>query len=98
MEMHFVHTAQVDGVTKLAVVACFYEKGDRSPSFIKKLMRQALPKATADPAQVAPGLDFRVRATPSELPSPAPHAPLFFFFVCVCLSAGGARCVCMRMD
>jgi len=62
MEMQFVHTAVVDGVTKLAVVACFYEKGDRSPNFIKKLMRVALPKAAADAAELAPGLDFRVRA------------------------------------
>jgi len=84
MEMHFVHTAQVDGVTKLAVVACFYEKGDRSPSFIKKLMRQALPKATADPAQVAPGLDFRsiaqevlVGTVPSKLEAADEFVPNF---------------------
>ena len=60
MEMQFVHTAQVDGVSKTAIVAVFYERGDRSPSFIKQLMRQALPKATSQPADLAPNLDFRV--------------------------------------
>jgi len=59
MEMHFVHSAEVDGVKKLAVVGVFYEKGDRSPSFIKQLMREALPKVTAEPQVLAPQLDFR---------------------------------------
>ncbi len=36
MEMHFVHKAVVDGVTKLAVVGCFYEKGDRSPTVVQR--------------------------------------------------------------
>ena len=65
MEMHFVHKAVVDGVTKLAVVGCFFEKGDRSPSFIKELMREALPKATSKPTVLAPTLDFRVRFSSS---------------------------------
>ena len=64
MEMHFVHSAEVDGVKKLAVVGVFYEKGDRSPSFIKQLMREALPKVTAEPQVLAPQLDFRVRTCP----------------------------------
>lgn len=64
MEMQFVHSAEVDGVTKLAVIACFYERGDRSPSFVKKLMRDALPKVSADAAPLAQGLDFRVRSLP----------------------------------
>ena len=66
-----VHSAEVDGVTKLAVVACFYEKGDRSPTFIKQLMRQALPKASADAQALTPELDFRVCPSP-PLPSRPP--------------------------
>jgi carbonic anhydrase len=58
MEMHFVHKAVVDGATKLAVVGIFYEKGDTSPSFIKALMREALPKATGTPSGLVPKLDF----------------------------------------
>lgn len=64
MEMQFVHSAEVDGVTKLAVIACFFERGDRSPSFVKKLMREAVPKVSADPAPLAQGLDFRVSCQP----------------------------------
>jgi carbonic anhydrase len=60
MEMHFVHKAVVDGVTKLAVVGVFFEKGDTSPSFIKALMREALPKATGTPTGLVPKLDFHV--------------------------------------
>jgi carbonic anhydrase len=71
MEMHFVHTATVDGVLKRAVVGAFYEKGDSSPRFIKQLMRDALPKATGEPQVLAPGVDFRVCSS-----SPSPHVPL----------------------
>jgi carbonic anhydrase len=84
MEMHFVHSAEVDGVTKLAVVACFYEKGDRSPTFIKQLMRQALPKASADPQALTPELDFRsiaqevlVGTVPSKLEAANEFVPNF---------------------
>ena len=84
MEMHFVHSAEVDGVTKLAVVACFFERGDRSPSFIKKLMRDALPKVAAEAAPLAPGLDFRsiaqevlVGTVPSKLEAADEFVPNF---------------------
>ena len=72
MEMHFVHTATVDGVKKLAVIGVFFEKGDSSPRFIRQLMRDALPKATGEPQELAPGLDFRVRSA-SLLPHPHPR-------------------------
>ena len=39
MEMHFVHKAVVEGVTKLAVVACFYEKGNRSSTRCTEIYR-----------------------------------------------------------
>jgi len=84
MEMHFVHSAEVDGVTKLAVIACFYERGDRSPSFVKKLMRDALPKVSADAAPLAQGLDFRsiaqevlVGTVPSKLEAADEFVPNF---------------------
>ena len=87
MEMHFVHTAEVDGVTKLAVVACFYEKGDRSPTFIKQLMRQAVPGVTADPKELAADLDFRVCRPTSSPPS------LFVRLRCFCLCRLHVCCV-----
>ena len=84
MEMQFVHTAEVDGVKKTAIVACFFEKGDRSPAFVKQLMRQALPKATAEPQELAPTLDFRsiaqevlVGTVPSKLEAADEFVPNF---------------------
>jgi carbonic anhydrase len=84
MEMHFVHKAVVDGVTKLAVIGCFFEKGDRSPTFIKELMRQALPKATSTPTVLDPTLDFRsiaqevlVGTVPSKLEAADEFVPNF---------------------
>ncbi len=72
MEMHFVHKAVVDGVTKLAVVGCFFEKGDRSPTFIKELM-ETVPKLTAAPTELAPTLDFRVSFPSSPHFALLPH-------------------------
>jgi len=88
MEMHFVHSAEVDGVTKLAVIACFFERGDRSPSFIKKLMRDALPKVSADAAPLAQGLDFRV-SCPDLPPTPRCSARLPASFAVALLGIEG---------
>jgi len=85
MECHFVHTAEVDGVTKLAVVGVFFEVGSgSSPAFIKKLFREALPKATEEPTMLISEFEFRsisqevlVGSVPTKLEAADAFVPNF---------------------
>ncbi|EKX44650.1 hypothetical protein GUITHDRAFT_109427 [Guillardia theta CCMP2712] len=84
MEMHFVHSAMVDGQKKLAVIAAFFEVGDNSPAFVKQLFETALPSVSSNPTALAPNLDFRgiaqevlVGTVPTKLESANEFVPNF---------------------
>eukprot|EP00286_Rhodomonas_abbreviata_P006805 CAMPEP_0181325138 /NCGR_PEP_ID=MMETSP1101-20121128/20755_1 /TAXON_ID=46948 /ORGANISM="Rhodomonas abbreviata, Strain Caron Lab Isolate" /LENGTH=421 /DNA_ID=CAMNT_0023433405 /DNA_START=6 /DNA_END=1271 /DNA_ORIENTATION=- len=83
MEMHFVHSAEVDGQTKLAVVAVFFQTGDSTPSEIKKLLG-TLPQVTDTPQAHVDDFEFKglaqavlVGSVPSKLEAADAFVPNF---------------------
>jgi len=84
MELHFVHSAEVDGETKIAVVAAFFQQGASSPSELKKLIRGALPAVTDTPTAHVQDFDFKnlaqavlVGTVPSKLEAADAFVPNF---------------------
>ena len=62
MEMHLVHSAIIDGSKQLAVVAVLFNKGNRSPHFLRGLLQSALPQVPhPSRSQPAPAATSRPR-------------------------------------